>query len=91
VLKTFNKTSLISNLIGTSYDNDHELRAHPSGLPDNEMDETGYFERLGAKTETFLEKFFTAWGTFCAENPWKVISLSESANHESFLMISNSK
>lgn len=58
---------------GSSYEHEQELRVHPSGLNDNEMDETGYFERLGAKTEKFLEKFFTAWGTYCASNPWKVL------------------
>jgi Niemann-Pick C1 protein len=62
---------------GTSYDNEQELRAHPSGLPDNEMDESGYFERLGAKTENFLEQFFTAWGTYCAGNPWKVLLMGK--------------
>ncbi|CRL00931.1 CLUMA_CG014455, isoform A, partial [Clunio marinus] len=60
----------------TSYDNEQELRAHPSCVSnDNEMDESGYFERLGVKTETFLEKFFTAWGTYCANNPWKILLL----------------
>jgi Niemann-Pick C1 protein len=59
------------------YDNDQELRAHPSGVADNEMEEIGYFERLGAKTEYFLERFFTAWGTYCANNPWLVLLLGK--------------
>ena len=66
----------LSNFIwfaGNSYDHEQELHAHPSGLPDNEMDEIGYFERLGAMTESFLEKSFTVWGTYCANNPWKVL------------------
>lgn len=64
-------------LAGSSYENEQELRAHPSGLPDNEMDESGYFERLGAKTESFLETFFTVLGTYCASNPWKVLLMGE--------------
>lgn len=77
MLVSLNHRDKLSNFVwffpGTSYDNEQELHAHPSGLPDNEMDETGYFERLGAKTESFLERFFTVWGTYCASNPWKVL------------------
>uniref|UniRef100_W8B0I9 Niemann-Pick C1 protein n=1 Tax=Ceratitis capitata TaxID=7213 RepID=W8B0I9_CERCA len=46
---------------------------------DNEVDgaqgptlddyETGYFENLGAKTEKYLEAFFTTWGKFFARRP----------------------
>lgn len=35
--------------------------------------DSGYFERLGARTEIFFEKCFTAWGTYCANNPWLVL------------------
>lgn len=72
---------LISNRIsaGNSYEHEQELRAHPSGMPENELDDSGYFERLGAKTESFLENFFTAWGTYCASNPWKVLLMGESS------------
>lgn len=48
-------------------------------MPENELDDSGYFERLGAKTESFLENFFTAWGTYCASNPWKVLLMGESS------------
>lgn len=69
---------LISSFSGTSYDNDdQELRTHPSGMADNELEESGYFEKLGAKTEHFLEKIFTIWGTYCANNPWQVLLLGE--------------
>jgi len=52
------------------------LRTHPSAIIDNELDEeSGYFEKLGAKTEHFLEQFFTVWGTWCANNPWNVLLL----------------
>jgi Niemann-Pick C1 protein len=46
-------------------------------MADNEMEESGYFEKLGAQTEHFLEKIFTAWGTYCANNPWQVLLLGE--------------
>ena len=32
--------------------------------------ESGYFEKLGAKTEKCLESFFTVWGKFFATYPW---------------------
>ena len=52
------------------------MRTHPSAIIDNELDEeSGYFEKLGAKTEHFLEQFFTVWGTWCANNPWNVLLL----------------
>ncbi|KAG5682988.1 hypothetical protein PVAND_012302 [Polypedilum vanderplanki] len=59
-----------------SSENDQELTTHPSAIVDNELgEESGYFEKLGAKTEHVLEQFFTAWGTWCANNPWKVLLL----------------
>lgn len=70
---------------GQLYDNDQELRAHPSGMADNEMEEIGYFERLGAKTEHFLERAFTAWGTWCASNPWLVLLLGEKVLQSHFV------
>jgi len=36
-------------------------------MPYSEND--SYFEKLGAHTETFLETFFTKWGTYFASNP----------------------
>jgi Niemann-Pick C1 protein len=63
-------------ITGTSYENEQELRTHPSTIINNDVDEkTGYFERLGAKTENYLERIFTAWGTFCADNPWQILLL----------------
>ncbi|XP_070495795.1 NPC intracellular cholesterol transporter 1 isoform X3 [Chironomus tepperi] len=65
-----------SSMSSQSYDNDQELRTHPSAIIDNELEEeSGYFEKLGAKTEHFLEQFFTVWGTWCANNPWNVLLL----------------
>ncbi|CAO1305403.1 unnamed protein product [Diamesa tonsa] len=64
---------LQSKRSSTSYDNEQELRAHPSGLLEDNVENSGYFERLGAETEHFLETFFTVWGTYCAKNPWKIL------------------
>ncbi|XP_053696589.1 NPC intracellular cholesterol transporter 1 isoform X2 [Sabethes cyaneus] len=64
-----------ANGAGATWDGEQELRPHPSTIHGDEDGESGYFERLGAKTETVLEKFFTSWGTICANNPWIVLLL----------------
>lgn len=60
-------------ILGTTWvgENGTSVR-ETSGLNSDESD-TGYFERLGARTEIFFEKCFTAWGTWCANNPWLVL------------------
>ncbi|XP_065080828.1 NPC intracellular cholesterol transporter 1 isoform X3 [Ochlerotatus camptorhynchus] len=62
-----------NNGAGATWDGEQELRPHPSAINGDDDDEAGYFERLGAKTETALEKFFTIWGTTCAKHPWIVL------------------
>lgn len=55
---------------GFSWEGDTDVntvRAEGSGGAQNEI---GYFERLGAETETFLENMFTVWGTFFANHAW---------------------
>ncbi|XP_052898706.1 NPC intracellular cholesterol transporter 1 isoform X3 [Anopheles moucheti] len=65
---------LQSKRSSATWDGEQELRPHPSGVgAEEDDDESGYFERLGAKTETALEHFFTAWGTTCAKHPWLVL------------------
>lgn len=34
-----------------------------------------FIERLGANTDTYLQRFFEAWGTRCADRPWLVLFL----------------
>lgn len=34
-----------------------------------------FIERLGANTDTFLQKFFELWGAKCANHPWLVLFL----------------
>lgn len=53
---------------------DHEMPTHSI----NEFGEynggvSSILEKLGANTDTFLQKFFQKWGTMCAENPWLVL------------------
>uniref|UniRef100_W4VRS2 Putative cholesterol transport protein n=1 Tax=Corethrella appendiculata TaxID=1370023 RepID=W4VRS2_9DIPT len=65
---------LQSKRSSASWDNEQELHVHPSSIAQCVDDsESGYFEKLGAKTETYLEKFFTIWGTYCAKHPWLVL------------------
>lgn len=32
-----------------------------------------FIERLGANTDSYLERIFYKWGKFCADNPWLVL------------------
>lgn len=61
--------------LGTTWDGDQELGAHENPVIEHDEIDSGYFERLGARTEIFFEKCFTAWGTWCAKNPWLVLFL----------------
>ncbi|XP_068212553.1 NPC intracellular cholesterol transporter 1-like [Palaemon carinicauda] len=36
-------------------------------------EEPNYLEKLGIQIEEFLQKYFTLWGTMCAEHPWTVL------------------
>lgn len=56
--------------LGERSENTNQSSGH-----DNKEDDSGYFERLGAHTEIFFEKCFTAWGIWCANNPWLVLFL----------------
>ena len=60
---------------GATWEGDQELNTHPSAIISLNEDESGYFERLGARTETVLENFFTVWGTYCANKPWFILFL----------------
>lgn len=61
--------------LGATWENEQELNTHPSAIISLNDDESGYFEKLGAQTETVLEKFFTIWGTYCAQKPWFILFL----------------
>lgn len=34
-----------------------------------------FIEKLGANTDTYLQRFFQYWGTICARHPWLVLFL----------------
>lgn len=68
--------TLFFNYAGGTWEADQELSQHPSAITSSlDADGSGYFERLGATTETILEKYFTIWGTYCANNPWFILFL----------------
>lgn len=79
-LKSFNVVIILTNCLlpsGATWEGDQELNAHPTAIISLSDDESGYFERLGAKTESVLETFFTKWGTYCASKPWLVLFLGK--------------
>ncbi|KAM8715427.1 hypothetical protein ACLKA7_002475 [Drosophila subpalustris] len=55
--------------------NDEEFQVGNDGVTDDSMykPEPRYFEKLGARTEFFLENIFTRWGTFFASYPWMTL------------------
>lgn len=59
--------------LGGTWENDQELRVHPAAVDPRAEEESGYFERLGARTESILENFFTRWGKFCATHPGSIL------------------
>lgn len=57
-------------------DNDHEMDTHSvSKMPGEYEPSSSFIEKLGANTDTYLERFFQVWGTKCAEKPWLVLFL----------------
>ncbi|KAJ8956647.1 hypothetical protein NQ318_014001 [Aromia moschata] len=53
---------------------DHEMDTHSVNKMPGEYDNpSSFIERLGANTDTYLQKMFERWGTFCAERPWLVL------------------
>lgn len=57
-------------------DGEQELNDQANVIATNvysDEEESGYFEKLGARTETLLEHLFTKLGTFCAGNPVPVM------------------
>lgn len=61
-------------------DGDQELSTHP-GVNGDDIDgihvHSTTLEKLGANTESFLQKIFTKWGTICATYPWVVLFLGK--------------
>lgn len=42
-------------------------------MPGEYETSSSFIEKLGANTDTFLQKFFEKWGTLCAQYPWFVL------------------
>lgn len=63
--------------LGGTWEGEREINRRQNNGVDSDEINSGYFERLGARTEIFLEKCFTAWGTWCANNPWLVLFIGK--------------
>lgn len=63
----FKCTNLLFVFIGKIYE--------ISKMMVNESKEAGYFDKINVKTEEFLERFFTTWGTYCAKHPLTILLL----------------
>ncbi|XP_044253675.1 NPC intracellular cholesterol transporter 1 isoform X1 [Tribolium madens] len=64
------KRSSVTSEIG------HELDTHSiNKMPGEYESGSSFLEKLGANTDTFLQRFFEYWGTMCAERPWLVLFL----------------
>ncbi|CAG9824579.1 unnamed protein product [Phaedon cochleariae] len=54
----------------------HELETHSINKSSDDYDKpSSFIEKLGANTDTYLQKGFEKWGTFCAERPWLILFL----------------
>lgn len=54
----------------------HEMDAHSINKSTNDYDHpSSFIEKLGANTDTFLQRIFEWWGTLCAEKPWLILFL----------------
>ncbi|XP_060521524.1 NPC intracellular cholesterol transporter 1 isoform X2 [Cylas formicarius] len=51
----------------------HEMDTHSINKMPDEYESSSFIERWGANADSFLQKVFEAWGTFCAEKPWLVL------------------
>ncbi|XP_018568156.1 Niemann-Pick C1 protein isoform X3 [Anoplophora glabripennis] len=64
------KRSSITSEIG------HEMDTHSVNKATNDYDHpSSFIEKLGANTDTYLQKIFEWWGTYCAERPWLILFL----------------
>lgn len=78
-------------ILGATWAGEHDANARENGGLNADEVDSGYFERLGARTEIFFEKCFTAWGTWCANNPWLVLFFGENSfNNNQIPVISDS-
>ncbi|KAJ8965133.1 hypothetical protein NQ314_004358 [Rhamnusium bicolor] len=53
----------------------HEMDTHSINKASEYDNPSSFIERLGANTDSYLQKMFECWGTFCAERPWLILFL----------------
>lgn len=62
------------DFLGITSEGDHELDTHSiTKMPGEYEVPSSFIEKLGANTDTVLQKFFQWWGTMCATYPWFVL------------------
>lgn len=64
-------------ILGVTSEIDHEMDTHSISKMPGEYHSTSstFIEKLGANTDTYLQRFFQCWGTTCARYPWLVLFL----------------
>lgn len=63
-------------MLGVTSEIGHELDTHSiNKMPGEYETSSSFLEKLGANTDSFLQKTFEKWGTFCAERPWLILFL----------------
>ncbi|KAG5875522.1 hypothetical protein JTB14_013676 [Gonioctena quinquepunctata] len=61
------------NNLGVTSDG-HELATHSVNKTAADYDTpSSFIEKLGANTDSLLQRMFEKWGTFCAEKPWLIL------------------
>ncbi|XP_074041051.1 NPC intracellular cholesterol transporter 1 isoform X2 [Leptinotarsa decemlineata] len=53
----------------------HEMETRSVNRTTDYDNPSSFIEKLGANTESLLQKSFEKWGTFCAEKPWLILFL----------------
>ncbi|XP_074041077.1 NPC intracellular cholesterol transporter 1 isoform X2 [Leptinotarsa decemlineata] len=53
----------------------HEMETRSVNKTTDYDNPSSFIEKLGANTESLLQKSFEKWGTFCAEKPWLILFL----------------
>ncbi|GLV34537.1 Niemann-Pick type C-1a [Carabus blaptoides fortunei] len=59
--------------IGVTSDVQHEMPTHVMNDYGEYTGVSSFIEKLGANTDSYLQKFFQKWGIMCAEKPWLIL------------------
>ncbi|XP_025834125.1 NPC intracellular cholesterol transporter 1 isoform X2 [Agrilus planipennis] len=68
------ESPLQSKRSSVTSEGDHEMDTHSINKMPGEYDTpSSFIERLGANTDSYLQRAFESWGTKCATHPWRVL------------------